>query len=322
MSTSAPSMDLLGEAADWLVCFQSGEMTERERARFERWRASSPLHAAAWQRAEAVLCDFAALPPDTARQTLSRLKAPRRRQAMQVLGLMLAAAPASWLAWRELPSWTADLRTATGEQRTIELADGTRLVLNTASAVDVRYTAEARLLHLLAGEILVSTGREQGQLPPLIVHTAHGAMRARETPKLRFAVRLLARATRLSVFDGALAVTPARATQVTGTARAGQELEFTSGAVGEAHAVQPSAALWEKGMLVAKDMRLAALLDELARYRRGILRCDPAIANLRVSGAFPVHDFERSLGLLRQTLGLQTSSLGPYWITVQRPPEK
>lgn len=321
MTTSAPSMDLLGEAADWLVCLQSGEMTERERARFERWRASSPLHAAAWQRAEAVLGDFAALPPDTARQTLSRLKAPRRRQAMQVLGLMLAAAPASWLAWRELPSWTADLRTATGEQRTIELADGTRLMLNTASAVDVRYTAEVRRLHLLAGEILVSTGREPGQLPPLIVQTEHGAMRARDTPKLRFAVRLLARATRLSVFDGALAVTPARAT-ATVTARAGQELEFTSSAVGETHAVQPTAALWEKGMLVAKGMRLAALLDELARYRRGFVRCDPAIASLRVSGAFPVHDFERSLGLLRQTLGLQTSSVGPYWITVQRPPEK
>lgn len=315
MTTSAPSMDLLGEAADWLVCFQSGEVTERERARFERWRASSPLHAAAWQRAEAVLGDFAALPPDTARQTLSRLKAPRRRQAMQVLGLMLAAAPASWLAWRELPSWTADLRTATGEQRTIALEDGTRLVLNTASAVDVRYTAEARRLHLLAGEILVSTGREQGQLPPLIVQTEHGAMRARDTPKLRFAVRLLARATRLSVFDGALAVTPARAATV--TARAGQELEFTSSAVGEAHAVQPSAALWEKGMLVAKDMRLADLLDELARYRRGIVRVDPSVANLRVSGAFPVHDFERSLQLLRQTLGLQTSSVGPYWITLQ-----
>jgi len=321
MTTSAPSMDLLGEAADWLVCLQSGEMTERERARFERWRASSPLHAAAWQRAEAVLGDFAALPPDTARQTLSRLKAPRR-QAMQVLGLMLAAAPASWLAWRELPSWNADLRTATGEQRTIALEDGTRLVLNTTSAVNVRYTGDARRLHLLAGEILVSTGREQGQFPPLIVQTEHGAMRARDTPKLRFAVRLLASATRLSVFDGALAVMPARATPVTVTARAGQELEFTSSAVDETHAVQPTAALWEKGMLVAKDMRLATLLDELARYRRGIVRCDPAIASLRVSGAFPVHDFERSLGLLRQTLGLRTSSIGPYWITVQRPPEK
>ena len=321
MSTSAPSMDLLGEAADWLVCLQSGEATQRERAQFEHWRASSPLHAAAWQRAEAVLGDFAALPPDTARQTLSRLKAPRRRQAMQVLGLMLAAAPASWLAWRELPSWTADLRTATGEQRTIALDDGTRLVLNTASAVNVRYTAEARQLQLLAGEILVSTGRQQGRLPSLIVQTEHGALHARDPLTLRFGVRLLAHATRLSVFDGALAVTPVRAARPV-MAQAGQELAFTSSAVGEARTVQPSAALWEKGMLVAKDMRLASLLDELARYRRGIVRCDPAIASQRVSGAFPVHDFERSLGLLRQTLGLQTSSIGPYWITVQRPPEK
>ena len=319
MTPSTPSLDLLGEAADWLVCFQSGEVTERERAQFERWRARSPLHAAAWQRAEAVLGDFAGLPADTARQTLSRLKPPRRRQAMQVLGLMLAAAPAGWLAWRELPAWRADLRTATGEQRTIDLADGTQLVLNTASAVNLRMTSGTRQLQLLAGEILVTAGGDQGHLPPLSVHTEHGAMRVPGALRPRFAVRLLAHATRLSVFDGALAVTPAHAGSRY-TLQAGQELEWTKDAVGEMRAVQPSAALWEKGMLVVKDMPLATLLDELGRYRRGVVRCDPAVARLRVSGAFPVNDFERSLQLLRQTLGLQTSSVGPYWITVRRSP--
>ena len=39
-------------------------------------------------------------------------------------------------------------------------------------------------------------------------------------------------------------------------------------------------------MLLAQDMRLAELVGELGRYRPGVLRCHPGIADLRVSGAF------------------------------------
>lgn len=315
MTAATPSMTVLGEAADWLVCFQSGQATPKERADFEHWRARSPQHAAAWQRAEAVLGDFANLPADATRQTLSRLGAPRRRQAMQVLGLMLAAAPAGWLAWRQAPLWMADLRTATGEQRVVNLDDGTRLVLNTASAVDVRFTSAARQLHLRAGEILVTTAHGNKALPPLSLHTQHGAMQVLEFGT-RLAVRLLDAATRLTVFNGAVAVTPARADSLV-TAQAGEELEFSLHAIGAPQPLGASAALWDKGMLVAKSMRLDTLLAELARYRRGIVRCDPQVAGLRVSGAFPVHDFQGSLTLLRQTLRVQTSSVGPYWTIVQ-----
>jgi ferric-dicitrate binding protein FerR (iron transport regulator) len=47
----------------------------------------------------------------------------------------------------------AGLRTATGEQKTIDLADGSRVVLNTASAWDIVFNAEERRLKLHAGEI-------------------------------------------------------------------------------------------------------------------------------------------------------------------------
>ncbi|MBB5609325.1 MULTISPECIES: FecR domain-containing protein [unclassified Janthinobacterium] len=306
---TAPSMAVLAEAADWLVCLQSGEASAQARADFERWRTASPQHAAAWQRAEAVLGDFASLPAETTRRTLSRLDAPRRRQALRVLGLMLAAAPAGWLAWRQAPLWTADLRTATGERSTLDLADGTRLVLDTASAVKLRLAGATRQVHLLAGSILVSTGRQS-----LDVTTQHGAMRAIDS---RFAVRLLDAASRLSVFNGAVAITPAHAGG-TYTAQAGEEVEFTQHDIAPPRPLGASLALWDKGMLVAKDMRLDTLLAELGRYRHGIVRCDPAVASLRVSGAFPVHDFARSLVLLRQTLPVQMSSVGPYWITIER----
>ena len=49
-------------------------------------------------------------------------------------------------------------------------------------------------------------------------------------------------------------------------------------------------------------MRLDAFAAELGRYRPGLLRCDPAVAPLRVSGAFQLHDTDAVLAALPATL--------------------
>jgi len=59
------------------------------------------------------------------------------------------------------------------------------------------------------------------------------------------------------------------------------------------------------------------LVAELARYHRGVLRCDPAAADLTVSGAFPVADTEASLALLAKSLPVRIGRATSYWITVQ-----
>ncbi|KAG1069089.1 hypothetical protein G6F55_014487 [Rhizopus delemar] len=69
-------------------------------------------------------------------------------------------------------------------------------------------------------------------------------------------------------------------------------------------------------MLAVRNWRLADLVDELARYRRGVLRCDPAVAGLRVSGAFPLADTDGSLRLLEKTLPVRISRVTPFWVTV------
>ena len=69
-------------------------------------------------------------------------------------------------------------------------------------------------------------------------------------------------------------------------------------------------------MLAARNWRLADLVAELARYRRGFLRCDPAVAELRVSGAFPVNDTDAGLRLLEKTLPVRIHRITPYWVTV------
>ena len=70
-------------------------------------------------------------------------------------------------------------------------------------------------------------------------------------------------------------------------------------------------------MLLADGMPLGVLAAELARYRKGVLRCDPAVANLRVSGTFPLADTDRSLAMLAATYPVVVASrLGGYWVTL------
>ncbi len=315
MAVSATDIDpaILNEATGWMVLLQAGEAGERELAELGRWRERSPAHEAAWRRAESMLETFRRVPPRLGRDTLSRLGRPGRRH---LLGLLALAAPVAWLSWREAPwqEWTADLRTGVGERRSIDLADGTRLVLNTASAVNLAFGAESRRLTLLAGEILITTGRDPSPSPrPFTVRTAQGSVRALGT---RFMVRHLGDATRVAVFDGAVEVRPAESDQVV-LLRAGEQMRFTAHAMQPVQAVEATATLWEKGMLLARDMPLGELVAELARHHRGVLRCDPAVAALPVSGAFALGDVPASLALLEQTLPLRIARATPYWITVQ-----
>ncbi|KGD89995.1 iron dicitrate transport regulator FecR [Achromobacter sp. RTa] len=307
---------ILKEAAGWLVRLQSENLSASDRAALDRWRERSAEHAAAWARAEDMLRGFGQMPPRIAGDALRRLDRPGRRQALRALGGLMVLAPAAWWGARELPwrAWSADARTATGEQRRMELADGTQLVLNTASAVDIDYTSRQRLLWLRAGEILLTTGKDPAPVArPFIVRTRQGAVRALGT---RFMVRDEGDAVRVAVFEGAVEIQPVSAGAAPLRVPAGSQAVFNGREAGLPAPVDDSAASWERGMLAARNWTLAELVGELGRYRRGVLRCDPAVAGLRVSGAFPLNDIDASLRLLEKTLPVTVSRITPYWTTV------
>lgn len=307
---------ILEEAAGWLVRFQSETLAASDHAAFERWRSRSAAHRAAWQRAEDMLRGFGQVPPGIGGATLRQLDRPARRQAMRALGALLVLGPAAWAGWRVLPwrEWSADVRTATGEQRHMELADGTRLVLNTASAVDILYTPQQRVLWLRSGEILLTTGRDPSPVHrPFIVRTSLGTIRALGT---RFMVRDESASIRVAVFEGAVEIQPGDAGSSAVVLPAGQQAVFNAHEVDAPAEADAASASWEQGMLAVRNWRLTDLVDELSRYRRGVLRCDPAVADLRVSGAFPLADTEASLRLLEKTLPVRLSRVTPFWTTV------
>lgn len=316
------------QAADWLTVMMAGDMDDTERQRWQRWRDAHPDHERAWRHIEAVTARFGVLDGAAARGALLQ-PAPAsggRRRALKMLAGVALLGGGAWLGTGS-PAWhraTADLRTAAGEQRTLTLPDGTRLTLNTASAVDVRFDDRTRLLWLRAGEIMITTASGMpggagaaaaaGATRPLVVRSAEGDIRALGT---RFAVRQHDGRTEVSVFEHAVELTPRAAAHQVLRVEAGQRAVLRAGGAEHPVALAGQADAWTRGQIVADDMTLRDFLAELGRYRAGWLDCDAAVAALRFSGVFPVTDTEQVLAWIANTLPVQVRRRTRYWITVE-----
>lgn len=332
---------VLDEAADWLTLLAASDATDKDRTACARWQQSSPEHARAWARAEALLGKLSGLPAGLAMPALNRPANARRRAALASVGklaALLATLPTGWVAWTlaEGSGWTADHHTAAGERRNLQLSDGSRLTLDTATAIDERFDSAQRLVRLRAGQILVETATKMAHHPmsasnpaasvglhrPFRVATSHGRMEALGT---RFTVREMegsapgvAGRTHVAVLEGAVRIEPRDGASM--VLHAGEQAGFTAEGVGPVASVDPAATAWTRGMLLADNMALAELAMELARYRRGTIHCDPGVAGLRVSGAFPVGDADatdRALTMLVSTYPVQAQlRLLGLWVTL------
>ena len=73
---------------------------------------------------------------------------------------------------------------------------------------------------------------------------------------------------------------------------------------------------WTRGVLTFRDTALSEVVATLARYRTGVLRCDPAVADLRLSGTFPLGDPDAILQVIAQTLPIKLRFVTRYWVTL------
>lgn len=300
------------QAARWFVRLQ-GNASAGDREACLHWRASHPDHERAWQLAELFHARFDDIPAEVGVPTLGRPESLDRRRTLKLLTTLIIAAPLGTFAYQSLPwrEWSADQRTVAGERRELVLPDGTEVMLNTASAMDIRFDQRQRLLRLFAGEILVSTAADPEQRP-LLVETAEGLLRPIGT---RFNVRQLDGTTRIAVLEGAVQVSPAQATDSL-RLDAGQQTDFSRTLITPAIALQRSTSDWTQGVLRVEKMRLADFAIELGRYRPGLLHCDPAVADWRISGVFQLNDTDQALAALARTLPVEIRSRSRYWVTI------
>ncbi|PWB32351.1 iron dicitrate transport regulator FecR [Pseudomonas sp. SDI] len=298
----------LRAAAQWHARLHAAPNCAERRAQWQTWREQSPLHDWAWGRLEQLQAGLVGVPGPLARHTLAAGQIePGRRTVLKGLVLGLGATGVAWTGYRNAPTWLADQRTATGERRSLTLSDGTRLTLNTASAVGIRYSAGLRLIVLIEGEIAVHTASDPR---PLHVRTLHGDMRALGT---RFNVRLHADCTELIVMEHAVEVHHA-ASDRTVRVNAGMGLAFDNGSLPEPRLANLARTEWRQGQLVLDGWPLRRALAELQRYRSGGLSCSDEVAGLHLAGVYPLDDTDRALVAIAEALKLKINTYTRFWI--------
>lgn len=313
------------EAVAWYARLCSGDATEADREAWQRWHEAHPDHQRAWRHFEALQATLQRVPGHLAAATLQAGRRGRRRVLRGIAALAGGAALAS-LSWRLAGpqggprAWLADYRTGTGEQRSVTLADGSQLTLNTRTAVDVSIDAARRLVVLLEGEILVRTARpgtgpggERKDARPFMVQTPEGRILALGT---RFTVRSEGERSVVSVLEDVVEVRAAQAPGQAVRLEAGQQAVFTRARIEAPQAADPVFADWAGGSLIINGWRLEDVVRELARYRPGRLACDPAVADLRVSGVFPVTDTDKALAVITRAFPVRLAGMTRYWLTL------
>lgn len=310
----------LEQAANWYVQLHDEQVAEPERLRWQAWLAQSPEHQAAWRYVERVGQRFAPLQNESEAVSHTLRNSARnsisRRQSLKGLLTLAATGLAGWAVGRNTPlldsveRLSADLSTGTGETREATLSDGSRIWLNALSALNVRFDARQRLLQLRSGEVLIDTSKDLGRT--FWVETEQGRMRALGT---RFSVRQTDSNTVLNVYEGAVEATNHQG--VSQVVQAGQQLVFSAGRLYTASSADPAREAWRRGVLLADNLPLGELIEELSRYRPGHLHCDPAVANLSVMGSFPLNDTDQALRLLEAALPIRISKTFNWWVSVE-----
>jgi len=310
------------QAAEWFALLRSGEACEQDHLRWNSWLNSDPSHRVAWHYVEQISQRFNPIqtspdPHSTAKILRSTSVRRSRRRILIGIGALAGSGLLGWTTWRHTTllsgfamAWMADYSSTTGEIREITLPDGTRVWLNTASAFNIDYRSDLRRLNLVAGEMLIETATDP--VRPLIVDTPQGRLHALGT---RFTVRLEESETFLAVYEGAV-----RAQITTGasiTVNTGQQIRYTNEEFSLPITADPARAAWTQGILLARDIPLKQVVDELRRYRKGYLSIAPEVANLLVFGSFPLHDSDQTLAMLESVLPIRIQHTLPWWVSIE-----
>ncbi|MGC5703837.1 FecR family protein [Pseudomonas sp. NFXW11] len=306
------SPNIVEQASEWLMLHWGGELDAQQREAFAAWQQADPEHRRAWQRLQQLQQTLGAVPEHSTQVLLAQAPDRQRRAALKLLGALLLAGGSGYLVQGSQP-WRAtfaEQRSGTGEIRHLTLSDGSRLDLNSNSAVDLLFSASERRIRLIQGEILLSSGHDPAR--PLIVETSAGDIQALGT---RFVVRELDGGTRVDLYEGALRISPRHAQGQ--LLNAGERLWFSASQVSARQVAQVNASSWSQGRLIAERQPLGQFIAELARYRPGVLRCDEQVAGLLLTGVFPLADSDAVLAALERSLPVRAQRVTRYWVTLK-----
>ena len=271
---------------------------------FKHWRAQDPAHELAWQKLYAVEQSLSTLPDESkqlAVETLQfadmhRSRAATRPRTLKLLSLAAITIIGTTLLANQYAPWQQEAHYATsvGETEKFLLADGTQLMLNTNSKVDVKFSLLKRHIVLHDGEIYIDTGKDKDSIigrRAFWVKTKQAELEAIGT---RFSVLQQPTSTKLHVVQGIVAmhvdndINPVQV-YANETYTMPDAISAPMKLIAVNDGLRMDQMAWTNGMLVVKQMRLDEFVAELSRYQELPLICESSASDLTVSGVFQLN---------------------------------
>ncbi|NWN61866.1 FecR domain-containing protein [Pseudomonas allii] len=325
MNSQGPQQHSITEAAaEWAVRLHAGALTEQEQAELRHWIACDSRHEAALRFAEqtwAALGEVYKEPPVN-RQRPSAATQPvrgtRRRRPWQraaAVALVVVVAGVGWVRGPDLLlRMQADYITEKGEVRTVHLADGSKVELDSGSAIRLDYDGVQRRISLLQGSAIFDVAPRVGEeTRPFVVQSAGGQTRALGT---KFVVEREGDSQAWTgVLEHSVEVT-LQAIPKKGPAdqvvKQGQAVRYSTqdGIVPLDQLDVARATSWRRGVLIFDRQPLAKVIEQLNRYRPGrVVLADSALGDREVSGVFRLDMLDTAFDTLTQELQVQRLDL-------------
>jgi transmembrane sensor len=328
------------QAARWWVVLHTKDASAAEKREFVEWVARAPerveaclrvarVHAAVsradvgWPQtsAEELVRNALAAPDDSVislrPNVLPKREEESRRPALRwMAGLAASIIVVAGLGWWLTPSRAEQFQTKVGEQRSVLLADGSRVTLNTASKIEVHLQADHRVVQLLQGEVLFEVAHDAQR--PFDVHAGNVVVRAVGT---QFDIDRRAARAAVTVVEGR--VTMLAAGSHSGSLpelSAGDRLVVDSAGPGALeHDVNlAEATAWTQHQLVFHHRPLGEIADEFNRYNVGRIEIrSPSLREQEVTGTFRSNDVASFVAVLAGIPGVQVidDGIGGYVVT-------
>jgi transmembrane sensor len=300
------------EARDWLLLLTSGRATPDDAAGFKRWCTLSTEHAQVFAETR-LMWENLGTAARNVRQQEQAAAAPasRRMTRRAFLGGAVAASAALLVAqsplhlWPSLPDAMADYRTATGEQRQIELTSGVVVEMNTQTAMNVR-TSAGRVVgvELLTGEIQLQVS--SALAGSFDVHALQGGIHVASGALCN--VRCLDGRVQVTGLDGNVRVDYQGRSELLG--RAQQTAYGSQSLTPVAPADTDQAVAWRRRVLVFDNRPLSEVIAEINRYRPGrIILTNDVLAARKVHAQVSLNQLGDVASLIHQAFGASVRSL-------------
>jgi transmembrane sensor len=336
------------QAARWLVKQDAGEWSAADNVALQQWLHESTAHVIAYIRLEEAwkragrLKSFGAgvaagTVPSPRQWQLSsvfvadeldpRTLVARRARRSWLLGIAagiagIVAIGVTWIALTADPSY----QTPVGGLASVPMPDGSKVTLNTNSAVRVAISDHERRVQLERGEAFFEVAKDPTR--PFVVVAGQQRVIAVGTA---FSVRRGTHGIQVAVTEGKVKIEEdGQAARRLVTAGGVDTDSLTAGSVArmdgngvliEQRGVQEleQELSWRAGFLTFENTTLADAVSEFNRYStRHIVISDPSIAAIRLTGRFESAKYEAFIRLLEDGFSIRTERDGDRIVLLRR----